>query len=194
MADTCRDIITLGLRQAKVIGLTRTPKAHESDIGLDVLQSLYRGWFGAGEFGVLNDVYKAADYTALEQDRVTAETGVTITLPTTYEAVSDAYGDVAGQRRAPRELSAIEIIQDGSVLSYIWERTGWVEINSLTLDANAPLEHYGKGGLAACFAMHYADTFGTQIGAGTKRLADLFKVSMRTRRVSAGKRLAVDYA
>ncbi len=189
---TCRDIVTKGLKMAKVVGVNATPTASEADLGMDVLQSLYRFWFSSGEFGRMNEVYKEVDYTAKEQDRVTATTGVVITRPVTYQDGSDSYGDGAKARRAPFELAAIEIVQDGAVSSYIWERTAWIELNNLSLNANAPLSHYGDMGLAACFSMHYAETFGAQIGAGQKRLADRFVSAFRIRRNEAAPRTPME--
>jgi len=190
---TCRDIVTLGLKQARVIGVNDTPTAGEAEAGMTVLQSLYRSWFDSGEFGFLNDVYKAEDYAAEEQDRITAETGVTITLPTTLSDSSDTYGDGTGQRRAPYELAGIAVVQDSAELSYIWDGSAWVELNSLTLSSTAPLAKYGEAGLAAFFALHYAETFGAPIGPGTKKLADRFISAMRTRRNRANPRAKIEF-
>lgn len=190
---TCRDIVTLGLKQARVIGVNATPTASEADVGMTVLQSLYRSWFDSGEFGFLNDVYKAENYTAEEQDRITAETGVTVTLPTTLSDSSDTYGDGTGQRRAPYELAGVAVVQDGAELSYIWDGSAWVELNSLTLNSTAPLAKYGEAGLAAYFGMHYAEAFGAQIGPGTKKLADRFISAMRTRRNRANPRAKAEF-
>lgn len=177
---TCREVIALGLKQAGVIPPDESPTAAEAATGLDVLQSLYRGWFSAGEFGSFEEVYTASDRTAQEQERITVEGSVVVTLP---ESVGDGTA-----RRAPYELSAIEVVQSGDVSSYVWERTAWVNVNALTLGDDAPLAHYGQAGLSACFAMHYAEMFGAQIGSGTKRLSDLFKVAFRSRRIAANPR------
>ena len=190
---TCRDIVTLGLKQARVVGVSDTPSASEADVGMTVLQSLYRSWFDSGEFGRLTDVYKAADYTAQEQERITAETGVTVTLPTTYSITSGKYGDGTGQRRAPYELAAIAVVKDGAELSYIWDGSAWIELNSLALGDNAPLAKYNEAGLSAFYALHYAETFGAQIGPGTKKLADRFISAMRTRRNRANPRATAEF-
>jgi hypothetical protein len=114
-------------------------------------------------------------------------------LPTTLSDSSGIYGDGTGQRRAPYELAAIAVVQDGAELSYIWDGSAWVELNSLTLNSAAPLAKYGEAGLAAYFALHYAEMFGSQIGAGTKKLADRFISAMRTRRNRANPRAQAEF-
>ena len=54
---TCRDVVTLDLKQAKLIPVDEVPEDAEASVGMEVLQSLYDSWFTAGEFGVFNPYY-----------------------------------------------------------------------------------------------------------------------------------------
>lgn len=185
---TCNDIIALGLRMGRVIGFNETPSAAEADIGMTVLQSLYDGWFIGGEFGQFTQVYKADDYTVEEQDHVTAETGVAVTLPTTFNDSTGEYGDGTGSRRAPYELAAVAVEQDGSETRYVWEGSAWTTLSGKALTDTAPLTKYGEAGLAACFAARYADTFGAAIAPGVAQQARQFMSTMRSRRIAANPR------
>lgn len=171
---TCRDTVKRGLQMAGVIGVTETPSADESALGLEVLQSLYDSWFESGEFGNLEDVYTATDLTAEEQKRITAPSGVTITLPATLGS--------GGSLRAPYLLSAVQTVIDGTVTNSIHEHSGWVSLGGLTLSSTAPLSSFGSTGLAACHSVHWCGLFGGQINPGTKLLADRFVSAFRTAR------------
>lgn len=155
---TCRDIISLGLQFARVTALGREPKAAEADAGLVVLQGMYDGWFSGHLFDRWADVYADADYTAEEGDRITAETGVTVTLPDTVEDAD------TGETRAVKELAAVVVIQDGLVTNSVYSGGAWQTCSSLGLSNDAPLANRNAGGLAALFAMRFAETFGGQIG------------------------------
>lgn len=172
---TCRDIATRGLQMAGVLGVGEAASASEGELGMEVLQSLYDSWFESGEFGALVDVYKSANATAEEQDRITAPSGVSITLPTTV----NTDGDV----RAPYLLSAVQTVIDGTPTNSIHEHSGWVTLGGLTLNSPAPLSGFGAMGLAACHAVHWSGLFGGQIAPGTKLLADRFVSAFRGARV-----------
>ena len=174
---TALDVVTNGLKMAGVLGINDSAEAVEGDLGLDVLQSLYDSWFESGEFGSLADVYVTADTTAEEQQRITAPSGVTITLPSTIGS--------SGNLRAPCLLSAVQTVINGTATSSIHEHSGWVGLNNLTLSSTAPLSSFGAAGLAACHAVHWVGLFGGNISPGTKLLADRFVSAFRTARIRA---------
>lgn len=166
---TCRDIITLGLQLGRVIPMGREPKASEAATGLDVLQGMYDGFFANGMFGRLNDVYKDANYTAKEGERIYND-GVTITIPTT---ITDD-----GDERAPRDLSAIVVIASGVTTNRVYSQGAWRNCSALTLDSDAPLAERDKAGLAALFAMYFVEAFGGELSPMWKRRALQFQGSL----------------
>lgn len=179
---TCRDIVQSALRKAKIIGLDDDAEAHEAQEGMDILQGIYDGFFASSEFGILNDVYVADDYTAKESERITLEGAHTVTLP--------AYVGEGTSRRAPYELSAIEIVGQSR---NIWEQGSWMDIDSLDLDSAPPLLQFGKAGLSAYLAIELAGTFGGELSQSTVRSASRFIAAMRAKRVSLAPRGQADY-
>lgn len=166
---TCRDIVSRALVMAKIIPRGEDPEADELSDGMTVLQSLYDTWLTGGMFGRLTDVYEPGDYEAGEGERVFIDSG-TLTLPT---AIDD--------ERKPRDLVAIEAFDDDGRKAYIWDRTEWVRIDSLTADDDAPLASRGVNGLAACVAMNYAEEFGVELAVTTVRQAGTFKAALAYR-------------
>jgi hypothetical protein len=57
MAATCLDIITYAMRQARVLGPGKEPKAAEAEEGMVALQSFYDELVQGGMFGRLEDSY-----------------------------------------------------------------------------------------------------------------------------------------
>lgn len=191
---TCIEVIALAMRQLALLSPGDEPEDLEGDDALVTLQGLYQSWAAAGEFGLFTDVYKTADYTALEGERVTTSGSPTITLPTTYDADSGEYGSGSGERRAPYMLSVIEVIDTTNELAttYVYDRMKWHEIENLELTDEAPLASYGQHGLAAQLAIAIADDFGVEVSASTARKASQFMTAVRTARTApAG--LAVYY-
>lgn len=166
---TCRDIITLGLQLGRVVGVNRTPRASEAATGLDVLQGMYDGFFANGMFGRLTDVFKDANYTAKEGERIYND-GVTITIPTT---ITDD-----GDERAPRDLSAIVVIASGVATNRVYSQGAWRNCSALTLDSDAPLAERDKAGLAALFAMYFVEAFGGELSPMWTRRALQFQGSL----------------
>ncbi len=167
---TCRDIITRSMRQLGILSIGREPKATEADYALGALQSLYDEWIASGLFGRLTDVYKDADYTAKEYERVTMAAG-TLTIPETLETDTGDY-------RAPYQYAVIIGIEADVVTPRIYVGAGWVETPSLTLDDEAPLSTLSVDGLAACLSERVASPFGVQPDAFTVRAARLFRNSL----------------
>jgi hypothetical protein len=154
---TCREIISFGLRLARVYAPGEDPDAETMSDGLFTLQGMFDQWVAEGMFGRLTDVYKTEAYEAKEGERVVSTS--TVTTPSTIDD---------GDTRAPYDLSLIEAIESGERTVYLYDRTGWVEIQGLALDNDCPLSTRGKDGLAAAFALRFVDMFG---GAITPALA-----------------------
>lgn len=167
---TVRDIVTLALRQARVVGIGRTPRAAESDEGLVAMQSLFDSMFSGGLLGPFTDVYATEDYTAKENERIIAD-NATITIPDTIEV----YGD---EDRTPIDLSAVVVITDTTELKYVFSLGRWEACHALTLDSTAPLAERDKTGLAALVAMEYCEMFGAQLPPATAQRAMRFKGSL----------------
>jgi hypothetical protein len=104
MAATCLDIITYAMRQARVLGPGKEPKAAEAEEGMVALQSFYDELVQGGMFGRLEDSYLTSDDTAEEGKRYLLASGVTLTEPTTIAAEDSADGIA----RQPRDLSVYE--------------------------------------------------------------------------------------
>lgn len=163
---TCRDIIKRAYQMVGIVALGEEPTAEEAEYGLEVLQTMYDGWVERGMFGRLKDVYKTANYTAQEGERVITP-AATITLPTTIDD---------GEVRAPRNLSCIVKIVAGVQTSHVYHRGQWVTLGGLALASDAPFAERGAIGLAACVAQMMGDTFaGAAVGDATVRMANQFK-------------------
>lgn len=144
---TCRDVVTRALRLSGVIGLTEDPPGEEAVFGMDALSSLFLQWAASGMFGRLEDVYVSAAYTAHEWERVHTTGSPTITIPDTFD-----FDGEEGDARPPYDLSLIEV-QDGSDRNvWLYDRSDWVDLNALDLNAECPLSTRGVNGLAACLA------------------------------------------
>lgn len=163
---TCRDIVTLALRQARIVGIGRTPRASEAAEGMDALQALYDRMFADGPLGPFTDVYATSDYTAKENERIIAD-NATITIPDTF--------DDGGELRTPKDLSAIIVVTDTTQKNYVFSLGRWQIADSLTLDSEAPLANRDRVGLAALLAVQFAEMFGAVLPPETTRRAYQFK-------------------
>lgn len=168
---TCRDVVTLALQMARVVAIGRDPKAAEADYGMTTLQSVYDNLFASGAFGTLKGVYAADDYDADEGDKVTAETGVVVSLPDTVEADD-------GTSRAPYDLTAICVVQDGLVTNSVWWDGAWQTCSNLTLDDDAPLASMDLTGLGALVARDLAETYGTSLTQGQMVASNRFRMAL----------------
>lgn len=175
MTQTCRSIITRAYQLGGIVALGVTPKAKETDIGLEVLQALYDGWVHGGMFGTLKDVLATENYTALENERVRHSSSYTITIPTTYDD-----DGTEGTDRPPYDLSVIETfnLTTSAHAIKLWDRNSWVTISDITIDGDAPLSDRGAPGLSACLAQDLCDTFGKPVPANVQRLATTFKFAL----------------
>jgi len=170
---TCRDIVTLALRQARVVGVGRTPRANEAAEGMAALQSLYDSMFSHGPLGPFTEVYATEDYTANEDERIIAD-NATITIPDSIEV----YGE---DPRTPTDLAAIVVITDTTRNQYVFNLGRWEVCHDLTLDSVAPLAERDKTGLAALLAKEYAEMFGAQLPGATMLRALRFMGDLSSR-------------
>lgn len=186
---TCRDIITRALRKARVYAAGETPRDDDIQDGLDELQNLYEQWISNGMFGRLADVLVDDDYEAEPNQRITVTDTATISIPTEIE--------VDGEDVSPFDMAAVEVIDTvgNTVTRYLYSNGDWVEISGLSLDDEAPLAGRGRGGLAACLALAYAEEFGRdpQLGPGVIRQAGAFKTGLSLKLGGDAQRTAPDY-
>lgn len=180
MVATCRDIVTYAMRQARILGVGRTPKGAEAEEGMVALQSFYDELRTNGMFGKLKDTYLTADATAQEGRRYYVPAGVTLTDATNdyvpecsddYGCSSDwseddcDYGSSISSTRQPRDLALYEVVKsDGTQTVKLYDRTQWVDLLDLDLDSAAPLASRSAYGLAAalCISGGFVSVFGGQ--------------------------------
>lgn len=163
---TCRDIITLGLQQARIVPLGREPKAKEADAGMTVLQSLYDSMFADGPLGPFTEVYATSAYTAKENERIVTN-GAVITIPQTITEGSET--------RKPYDLTAVIVINGSAQENNVFSLGRWQTAHDLTLNSEAPLAERDKAGLAALFAMEFAEMFGAELPPRTTARGFRFK-------------------
>lgn len=177
---TVRDVVTLSLKQGRVIGVNATPTASEAAAGLTAFQSQLDQWVADGMFGSLEDVYLDASDTAKENKRYLLASGVTLTMPTLITGEGGDYGEDGNTTsRQVFDLALVESVDSsGTRTVKIWDRTAWVSLLALTLDSDAPLATRGISGLAACVARTYCEMFGRELGPNTARMAAQFEGSL----------------
>lgn len=142
---SCLDIITYAMRQCRILGIGKEPKASEAEEGLVALQSLYDQWRTGGMFGELEDTYLEESDTALEGRRYYTD-GYTLTNATTE------YVDDYGVTRQPRDMALYEVFDGSTHTAKLYDRTEWVDLLGLELSDTAPLSGRDAYGLAACLA------------------------------------------
>lgn len=163
---TCRKIITTAYRMSNVIGAGDNPSSEEADEGMEELQSLYDLMVSNRAFGDLREVFATADAEAEENTRITKDTGVSITLPTTI---------VNGDTRAVKDLACVEIVGTGAS---VFDNGAWVALYGLTLDSAAPLAHRGKNGLSAMLGESLAARHGVALVPQYVRMARNFNAGI----------------
>lgn len=152
---TCGDVIAHAFHICNWRGLSESPTDAENAFALSALQGMLDRWVAGGMFGRLNDKLVAADYTALEGDRVVKSGTPAVTIPDTY-----ACDGSEGTDRPPYDLSLIEVQGVSGRNVWLYDRTAWVDIAALALDDDCPLASRGLNGLAGCLAMEIAGSQG----------------------------------
>lgn len=181
---TCLDIITLAMKQCRILPSGGTPSSAETTDGMTALQSLYDEWRTGGMFGALRDCYITADADAQEGHRYYVPAGVTLTdatndyVPQFGDAYSECdYASGIGYTRQPRDMALYEsVTSTGTHKAKLYDRTAWVDLLGLATTDTAPLADRNASGLAACLATSggFMDMFGAQPGPGTVALAQHF--------------------
>jgi hypothetical protein len=177
---TVSDVVTLALRQAKVIGVRATPTSDEGAAGLEAFQAMLDQWVSGGMFGTLEDVYLESSDTAKEGRRYLLKLGAVLTLPSLIEGEGGDYGEEGNATtRQILDLSLVESVTSAGVRTVsLWDRTAWVTMTGLALADDAPLASRGVTGLAACLARTYCEMFGRELGPNTAMLARRFEGSL----------------
>jgi hypothetical protein len=129
---TILDVVTLALRQGRVIGVNASPTSSEAAAGLQAFQGMIDTMISTPTFGALVDVYEIYNYTAGEGERVISPTAITVTFPDTIDDES------IGEDRPPYDLSIVETVLAGNRTVKLYDRTGWVTLTDLTLASDAP--------------------------------------------------------
>jgi hypothetical protein len=184
---TILDVVTLALRQGRVIGVNASPTSSEAAAGLQAFQGMIDTMISTPTFGALVDVYEIYNYTAGEGERVISPTAITVTFPDTIDDES------IGEDRPPYDLSIVETVLAGNRTVKLYDRTGWVTLTDLTLASDAPLASRGLTGLAACVARTYCEMFGRDLGPNTQRLAAQFMLSLSMKRGTNRARTPAEY-
>jgi hypothetical protein len=172
---TCLQVITYALRQSRILGLGKDPKAAEAEEGMVALQSMYDEFRTGGMFGQLEDVYATDSDTAEEGKRYYLPAGVTLSAPTSE------YVDGLGDTRQPRDLALYETLNNsGTHTAKLYDRTGWVDLLGLTLSDTAPLSGRNAYGLAACLATSggFIAAFGAEPSEAVVSLARHFRANL----------------
>jgi len=192
---TCRKIVTGGLQLLGAYAGGEDPSDDDVQTGMSALQSMFLAWVNSGMFGRLRDIYVTADYTAKEGERVTAATGVTVTVPTIINNESSwPYGFCGSvPQRTPRDLALIEVSQDGAATDYLYDRNGWVTINNLGLDDECPLSERGERGLMGCVAFELAGDFNMAVQPNVARLSSQFRTMLSLKYGSTQDPTPVEY-
>lgn len=177
---TCRDIVTLALRQSRIVGIGRTPRASEAEEGMSALQSIYDRMFADGPLGPFTDVYATSDYTAQENERIIAD-NATITIPDTIDD---------GEVRTPKDLTAVIVVTDLTQKNYVFSLGRWQVCDALTLDDTAPLANRDKNGLAALLAIELSEMYGQPLAPSIRVKGLMFKGAISLKQSTAK---AVEY-
>jgi hypothetical protein len=183
---TCLDIITYAMRQARIIGPGKTPKAAEAVEGMVALQSLYDQWRTGGMFGTLTDLYLEEDDIALEGYRYRIASGVTLTDATSV------YLDEDNVTRAPRDLALYEAVTSAAKL---YDRTEWVDMLGLEQSDTAPLSGRNAYGLAAALVVSggFTSLFGVEPSPSALETARNFTRSLMSKQGSTQDKIAGEY-
>jgi hypothetical protein len=190
---TCLDIITLAMKQCRILPAGGVPSAAETEDGMAALQSLYDEWRTGGMFGSLKDYYIASGATveAREGYRYYLASGATLTdatndyIPQCGDSYTECdYASGIGPTRQPRDMALYESVTSaGGQAAKLYDRTEWIDLLDLESTDIAPLSGRGQSGLAACLATSagFADQFGAQPGPGTVTVARHFLTNIMSK-------------
>jgi hypothetical protein len=201
------DIIKGAMKKIHALASGAEPTAAESADGMAALQSLIVELIGQGSLGRLRDVLATSDYTAKENERVRASTGVTVTIPTTITPELDPCGGpydygfrslpITGTGdRVPRDRACIVVIDSSGVhTDYVYNalKGAWVEVQALGQQDDFPFADYLEDGFKALLAERIADDFDQELGAQTALQAARCRQMLAIKPDSASLRTMAEY-
>lgn len=195
------DIIKRAMKKIHVLASGGEPTSAQAADGMAALQSLIVELISSGSLGRLNDVLAASNYTAYEWDRVHASSGVVVTLPTTITNERDSEPPPFGSSnsvtaRAPYDRAPIVVINSSGVPTYsVYNsyKSAWVTINGLTQQGTFPFPVQLENGFAALLAEYLADEFDSELGAETKRQANVCRIALANKADSTKRITSTDY-
>lgn len=176
---TIRQLVTRAARMLQIGGneaMRALPAAMGAD-GLESAQGMYAGFVANGLFGPATEVLADDDYTANENERVINTSGgsIDVTMPATITE--------CGVTRAPQDRSFVIVTGTSpATVVYDADQAAWVQIETLTLDDNAPFTSRFETGLSALLAVHIAAEYGLPVNAVTAALATSAHAAMRIKR------------
>lgn len=189
---TNRDIVNRAHRKLGAGGKPgSTLPASRAEAGMELLSGMYLEWVQAGVFGRLNNHTATADLTALPGQRIYAQTGVTISLPSPFNPPYNTVPDFIWDYGHPRwngdpplvDKALIAVVQDGVERMYVYKAaTGaWVNIADQNLDADFPLDAGLENGTASMLALRLAPEYGQEPSALVVREASNAQVALTHR-------------
>lgn len=172
---TVRTVVQTALRKTRIIASGETPSADEANDGLQALQSLYTSWVSGGLFGRLTNKIADTEYTAGENERIKVGPNGSVLLP---ETVEDEWSD----GRLPRNRAVVVVVnpQDDTTETHLYDAGsgGWIALDALDLESEAPLSNRDVDGLASCLAEALAEDYGTDVGPYTLRRSAAFRTAL----------------
>ncbi len=189
-----RVVVNTALRKLGVLAAGREPRLSDATDTLAALQGLYTSWIVNGSFGRLEDVVpKGPSYTPCGSCRVVRQSSATldVILP---ELVGRGWVYDYGWYRCsgeynptvpPRDGMTVVISDSigGETASWIYDGTvkQWQQIETLTLNDEAPRSASDLLGLSACLAIEVADQFGEEVSATSALQAARYKTALVSR-------------
>jgi hypothetical protein len=147
------DIVRRAFRMLNRIGIGEDLDADEADEALTAFQTMLLTLPCLGLGGPLTNVRISANYTAGEDERISADSALslTVTLPDT---VTD---EDTGEDRAPRNGAIVEVTGSSpTIYVYVAYLNSWKQLTGLTLQSENPLGALHHEGLAAMLAVRIA--------------------------------------
>ncbi|MFQ3639335.1 MAG: hypothetical protein SNJ62_04905 [Chloracidobacterium sp.] len=190
MSATCLEIIVRAMRRLGLLAAGETPQDSEAQDALGALQARYLAWAADGMFRRLDQIVNGDE--ALQG---------AVYAPPAPDALVEVpvllRDSETGRQVPPPDLALVEAVAAETAVRQLWlydaRRGGWVRLDGLKLDDEAPLSRRSPEGLAAVLAEEIADEFQGALGAQTARLAGAFRWSISSRYGEARSTAGTDY-
>lgn len=180
MTYTCRDVIRLAQKKQGVIRAGGEPTAADASDMLESLKSFYKELITQGAFGQVRSVIASTDVTAGVGQHIanTGATPIVVTLP-----LMDEWWWF--EPTTPADLSVVVSTDLTDVrLTHLYDAQiqRWIDLETMTLDTEAPLSSRGYDGLASVLAVRTSDLFGDSLmNIQTVKSANSFKLALVSR-------------